>query len=181
MVEGVLAEFDDEDALAHAAHYMRSLGYRDIEAFTPFPSEEVTEALELPRSRLPIFVLLGALTGAVFAYLIMWWTNVIDYDLDVGGRDPHPWPAFIPITFETAVLFGGIAAFLGFFALCGLPKLWHPLFEVPGFDRVTRDKFFLAISAKDARFDAERTARELEEQHAVRVVAFPVRHEGVPE
>lgn len=169
--EGLLAEFGGEEELAHAAHRMRALGYRSVEAFMPYPSEEVMEALDLPRSRLPILVLIGAVLGGSLGYLIMWWTNVIDYPLDVGGRAPHPWPAFIPITFETSVLFGGVAAFLGFFLLCRLPRLWHPLFEIPGFDRVTSDGFFLAVSADDPRFEAERTARELE-GHGARVLPF---------
>jgi hypothetical protein len=172
--EGLLAEFGDEEALARAAHGLRASGYRQLEAFMPFPSEAVMEALALPRSRLPLFVLIGALLGGSLGYLVMWWTNVVDYDLDVGGRDPHAWPAFIPITFESAILLGGIAAFVGFFVLSRLPRLWHPVFEVPGFERASSDGFFLSVSAEDARFDAERTPRELEEHAPVRVVPFPI-------
>lgn len=178
MSEGLLAEFDDETALARAAHGLRESGYRELEAFMPFPSEEVMEALALPRSRLPLFVLLGALTGGALGYLVMWWTNVIDYDVDVGGRDPHPWPAFLPNTFESAILLGGVAAFVGFFLLSRLPRLWRPVFEVPGFERATSDGFFLSVSATDARYDAERTARELFEHGPLRVVRFPLEPEG---
>lgn len=176
--EGLLAEFEGEEELAHAAHQMRALGYRNIEAFMPYPSEEVMEALDVPRSRLPILVLFGAVLGGSLAYLTLWWTNIIDYPLDVGGRAPHPWPAFIPITFEVSVLFGGAAAFLGFFLLCGLPRLWHPLFEMPGFGRVTSDGFFLVISADDPRFEAGRTTRDLEDHGSPRIVSFT--SEGAP-
>ena len=109
MGEGLLAEFEDEGALARAAHALRAEGYRELEAFMPFPSEEVLEALEVPKSRVPLFVLMGALLGGSLGYLVLWWTNVVDYPLDVGGRDPHPWPAFLPITFESAILLGGVA------------------------------------------------------------------------
>lgn len=173
MPEGVLAEFADELALARAAQSMRANGYRSLEAFMPFPSEEVLEALEVPRSRLPLLVLLGGLIGAAVGYLVMWWTNVIDYDVDVGGRDPHPWPAFIPITFETAILFGGVAAFAGFFILSRLPQLWRPVFEVPGFERATSHGFFLTVSADDPCFDIERTTAELRNYGSLRVVSFP--------
>jgi len=174
-----LAEFEDEEALARAAHGLRASGYRKLEAFMPFPSEEVLEALAVPRSRLPLLVLIGAMLGGALGYLIMWWTNVIDYDVDVAGRDPHPWPAFIPITFETAVLLGGLAAFIGFFALSRLPRLWRPVFEVPGFERATSDGFFLAVAADDPQFDAEQTPRELRERGSLRVVSFPLEAEVV--
>ncbi len=173
MGEGLLAEFEDEGALARAAHALRAEGYRELEAFMPFPSEEVLEALEVPKSRVPLFVLMGALLGGSLGYLVLWWTNVVDYPLDVGGRDPHPWPAFLPITFESAILLGGVAAFVGFFLLSRLPRLWHPVFEVPGFERATSDAFFLSVSAADPRFDLERTSRALDGYAALRVVRFP--------
>lgn len=172
MREGLLAELADEAALARAVRHLYAIGYRDIDAFTPFPSEVVSHAMELPRSRLPFIVLLGAIAGGSLGYLIMFFTNVIDYPLDVGGRDPNPWPAFIPVTFESAVLLGGISAFIGFFALVRLPKLWHPLFEVPAFRRVTRDGFFLAVSSRDRCFDLERTAAELRECDALAIDRF---------
>lgn len=171
--EGLLVEFDDEHALARACKHMRELGYRDLEAFTPFASEEVMEALELPRSRVPLVTLLAGLFGAGLGYFILWITNVWDYPLNVGGRTQHPWPAFIPITFETAVLFGGVFSFLAFFAFSRLPKLWHPLFEVPGFSAVTVDRFFLAVSSADPFFDVARTVHELNECSPLRIAFFP--------
>ncbi len=171
--EGLLVEFDDEHALARACTHLRGLGYRDLEAFTPFASEAVIEALEIPRSRVPLVTLLSGLFGAGLGYFILWATNVWDFPIDVGGKDPHPWPAFIPITFETAVLFGGGCSFVAFFVFSRLPKLWHPLFEVPGFREVTTDRFYLAISSADPLFDVARTAHELNELSPLRVVFFP--------
>jgi hypothetical protein len=170
--EGLLVEFDDEQALARACKHLRELGYRDLEAFTPFASEEVMEALELPKSRVPLVTLLAGLFGAGLGYFILWITTVWDYPLNVGGRPPHPWPAFIPITFETAVLFGGVCSFIAFFVFSRLPRLWHPVFAVPGFAEVTTDRFFLAVSSVDPRFDSARTTHELNELSPLRVVRF---------
>ncbi len=170
---GLLAQFEDEHALARACAYMRERGYAALEAFAPFPSDEVMEALELPPSRVPLVTLLTALFGAGLGYFVLWITNVWDYPLDVGGRAQHPWPAFIPITFETAILFGGVCSFVAFFVFSRLPRLWHPLFEAPGFRDVTSDGFFLAIASADPRFEAARTAHELSACSPLRVVAFP--------
>jgi mono/diheme cytochrome c family protein len=45
-------------------------------------------------------------------------------------------------------------------ALNRLPQVWHPLFRQDRFTRVTDDGFFVAVEARDRRFDAEKT-REL--------------------
>jgi hypothetical protein len=78
---------------------------------------------------------------------------VVDYPLNVGGRPYHSAPAFIPITFEMAVLFAATAALVSAIVLGGLPRLWHPVFEVDGFERATIDRFWLAVCAGDAAID----------------------------
>src|SRR5580692_2887232 len=60
--------------------------------------------------------------------------------------------AVIPITFETTVLFSALAGFFATLALCGLPRLWHPLAEVPGSERVTIDRFWLGVDSSDPLF-----------------------------
>lgn len=177
MREGILVEVGDEEALARAVRRMRELGYREMEAFTPFASEEVARAMALPRGPLSRATLLGALGGGGLAYLIMWWTNVVDYPLNVGGRRLHAWPAFLPITFESAVLVGGLAVFFGFLLACGLPRPWTPLFEVPAFRRATSHAFLLAVSARDPLFDRERTPRELEPFAPISFARFPASEE----
>jgi hypothetical protein len=83
--------------------------------------------------------------------------NAIDYPLNVGGRPLHSWPAFIPPTLIVGMLWAAAAALIGMLALCRLPRLHHPLFAVPGFERATVDRFFLCIDADDPRFDAVAT------------------------
>ena len=159
---GLLAEFDDPTALVHAIRVTRSAGYRKLDAFTPFAVEAVNEALEIHEWRLPMLVLLGGVLGGVFGYGLAYWTSVIDYPLNVGGRPLHSWPSFIPITFETTVLGASLAAVLGMLVLNGLPMPHHPLFEVPRFALSTKDRFFLLIRANDPLFERDETRRFLE-------------------
>jgi len=95
---------------------------------------------------------------------------VVDYPLDVGGRPLHSAPAFIPITFEMAVLFGSLAALISAIVLGGLPRLWHPVFDIDGFERATIDRFWLAVEAGDGALDRDRDTAALEGAGALRVI-----------
>jgi hypothetical protein len=162
-IYGLLAEFADVHELVRAARATREAGYRRFDAYTPFPVEELSEAMELHDHRLPMLVLAGGIVGAIAGYALQYWTSVIEYPINVGGRPAHSWPAFIPPTFETTVLFAAIAAVLGMLALNGLPMPYHPVFNVPRFALSSRDRFFLCIEARDPIFDRTATRHVLAE------------------
>ncbi|MGE0789431.1 MAG: DUF3341 domain-containing protein [Sandaracinaceae bacterium] len=172
MKRGMLAEFDRVEALRDAIRALRDEGYERMDAATPFPCRDIEDALRLPPSRLPFVTGGGALLGGLLGYLILYWTQVVDYPLNVGGRPAHPWPAFIPLTFESAVLVGGVATFVAFFIVTGLPQLWHPTFEVEGIERASADRFVLLVDADDPRFDHDATRDALERTGALRVTGF---------
>jgi hypothetical protein len=161
-IYGLIAEFNDPNELVAAARGVTEAGYRHVDAFTPFPIEELSEALGRHSNRLPLIVLIGGLLGGLAGYGLQYYTSVIDYPINVGGRPLHSWVAFIPITFETTVLGAALAAVLGMLALNGLPMPYHPLFNVPRFALASRDRFFLCIEAVDPLFDRLGTRRFLE-------------------
>jgi Alternative complex III, ActD subunit len=161
-IYGLLAEFREIGELVDAVRATREAGFREIDAFTPFPIEEVAEALGEHENRLPFLVLIGGVLGGIFGYVLQYWTAVVDYPINVGGRPFHSWPSFLPITFECTVLGAALACVLGMLALNGLPTPYHPLFNVPRFALSTRDRFFLCIMSRDPLFDRERTRRFLE-------------------
>lgn len=161
-IYGLMAEFSDLHELVDAAKAVRDAGYSDFDAFTPFPSEELAEVLDIHHNRLPLLVLIGGIVGMVGGYALAYWTSVIDYPINVGGRPLHSWPSFIPITFECTVLGAAITTVLGMLGLNGLPMPYHPVFNVPRFALSSRDRFFLCIEATDPLFDEELTRRFLE-------------------
>ena len=161
-IYGLLAEFREPTELLRAVRATREAGFRRVDAFTPFPIEEVGEALGLHENRLPFLVLIGGILGGLAGYGMQYWTAVVDYPLNVGGRPFNSWPAFLPITFECIVLGAALACVLGLLALNGLPMPYHPLFNVPRFALSTRDRFFLCIGAGDPLFDRQKTRRFLE-------------------
>jgi hypothetical protein len=161
-IYGIMAEFENPTELVAAVRRAREEGYRMLDAYTPFPIEELNEAMGLHGSRVPLIVLIGGLIGAIGGYFMQYYLSAVDYPLNIGGRPLHSWPAFIPITFELAVLVAGISAVLGMLALNGLPMPYHPVFNVPRFALASRDRFFLCIEARDPRFDREGTRRFLD-------------------
>ncbi len=157
-----MAEFDDANALVAATRRAHDEGYRRMDAYSPFPIEELHEALGSHHSRLPLIVLIGGLCGCVGGYALQYWAAAIAYPLNVGGRPFNSWPAFIPVTFECTILVAALSAVLGMLALNGLPMPHHPVFNVPRFALASRNRFFLCIEVKDRKFDLESTRRFLE-------------------
>jgi hypothetical protein len=166
---GLMAEFDTPDALVHATEHARLAGYRKMDAYSPIPLEELSEALALPPTRLPKLVFLGGVLGGLGGYSLEYWTQAIAYPVNVGGRPFHSWPQFIPVTFECTVLGAALCCFLGMWALNKLPQPYHPVFNVPEFARASTDRFFLCIEAVDPKFDREGTASFLKGLHPVGV------------
>ena len=159
---GIMAEFDDATALVAAAQRAHQEGYRTMDAYSPFPIEELHEALGSHHTRLPLIVLIGGLVGCIGGYLLQYWSSAIAYPLNVGGKPFHSWPAFVPVTFECTILAAALSAVLGMLALNGLPQPYHPVFNVPRFALASRNRFFLCVEARDPLFDLERTRRFLE-------------------
>jgi len=168
-VYGLMAEFETPDALVAATEKTRLAGYRRIDAYSPIPIEELSEALALPPTRLPKLVFIGGVLGGLGGYSLEYWTQAIAYPINVGGRPFHSWPQFIPVTFETTVLGAALTCFIGMWALNKLPMPYHPVFNVPAFARASTDRFFLCIESTDAKFDRDATWKFLEDLHPVGV------------
>ena len=162
-IYGLLAEFDNPGDLVSAARRTREAGYRAVDGYSPFPIHEMSEALAIRQTRLPIAVLVGGLLGAGTALLMMWFSSAVHYPINVGGRPLASWPMFIPITFELTVLFASFFAVLGMLGANKLPMPYHPVFNAPRFAMASRDRFFLCIEAADPQFELGRTREFLEQ------------------
>jgi Alternative complex III, ActD subunit len=161
---GLLAEFDNPDALVAAVRRAKEAGYDKLDAYSPYGIAEVADALKFRYGEMSTVMLCGGLIGATAAFVMQWWANGIDYPLNIAGRATltplewlNGWPSYIPITFEGGILTCALSGLFGLLAVCGLPRLHHPLFNVPQFARATRDRFFLAVEAVDPKFELQPT------------------------
>jgi len=159
---GLMAEFDTPGQVVAAARQTYAAGYRKIDAYSPFPIEELAEAIGFHHNGVAPVVLVGGLLGCVSGYLMQWWIATVSYPVNVGGRPYHSWPAFIVVTFELTILFAVLFAVFGMLALNGLPMPYHPTFNVPRFAFASKDRFFLIIFSTDPKYSSAETHAFLE-------------------
>lgn len=160
---GVVAEFNSADAVLSAAEKAYEAGYRVMDAYSPVPVHGLDDALGRKPSRLPWLVFAGGAFGCIAGLGMQTWMSHIDYPWNVGGRPTFSWPAFIPVTFELTILFAALTTVFGMFALNGLPRPHHPIFNTPNFDRSAIDHYFICIEAADPQFEESAVTAFLQE------------------
>jgi hypothetical protein len=164
-----LAEYDTTHDVMHAAEQVRDAGYERWDVHTPFPVHGMDRAMGMRDSPVGWIVLVMGLTGITTAFVLMWWTNGLDYPLVIGGKPGFSIVSMAPVMFELTVLLSAFGAVFGMFGLNQLPKHWHPIFYSSRFERATDDKFFISIEASDGKFDREDTRSLLEKTHPTHI------------
>jgi hypothetical protein len=159
---GLIAEFRTPEALTRAVKAASLAGYTRLDAFSPFPLQDVAHRLGTRTTAIPWIALVAGLAGAAVQYGSQYWMNAVDYPLNVGGRPLHSWPAFIPASLIVAILWAGLATLLGLLLILRLPRLHHPVFAMHGFERASDDRFFLCILSEDPLFEERDTRIFLE-------------------
>ena len=169
-IYGLLAKFPTPETLVAATRQATSAGFRELDAYSPFPIEDLSEALRLKSSKLPYAVLGGGITGGLLGFLMQVYATAIDYPLNIGGRPLISWPAYIPITFELTILLAAFGGVIGLFVITRFPQPYHPVFNVEDFQKHgSQDGFYLGIEARDPKFDLADTRKFLEDQGAILV------------
>jgi hypothetical protein len=167
---GLMAEFDRQEDLLEACRNARDSGFKKMDAYTPVPIHGLTEALGWDDNSVQKVVFCGGLAGCLVGFSLMYYITMIAYPMNVGGKPNFSWPAYVPPTFETTVLFAAFSAVIGMIVLNGLPMPYHPVFNNPRFALASQDRFFLCIEADDPKFDMVATRRFLESRNHVREV-----------
>jgi hypothetical protein len=169
MTRALVAEFDDADRFLAALRSAKAEGLAAFDALTPF---YMPEAAELLAGRIPpvrVIMALGGFGMAIFAYLLQWYSAVIAYPIDSGGRPLDSWPIFLLVPFEVGILAAAIAGFVTFIVSSGMPRLHHPLFAFPGIEGASQDRFFVLLArAEDDEAD-ERARRALFKAGAISI------------
>ncbi|MEO1365918.1 MAG: DUF3341 domain-containing protein [Acidobacteriota bacterium] len=179
-IYGIMAEFLNPQELYDAVKASKDEGYSKLDAYMPYPVEEIChEVSDHKKSLVSRLVLIGGVSGCLFGFFFQSWTmgsfgkefqdltyavtgGYSGYPFNIGGRPYFSWPAFIPVAFELTILLGAFSAVFGMFALNRLPEPYHPVFNVESFKRATTDRFFLLLESEDEKFDEAGTRSFLE-------------------
>lgn len=162
LLHGVMAEFDDPDAVLAAANRAREAGYTRMDGYTPFPVHGLDDAIGFKCARVQWSIFFAGLTGFLVGMGLEAYVNMVDYPMNVGGRPKFSWPSFIPVAYECTILFAGLTAAGAMLFFNGLPRPNHPVFNAPNFERASQDRFFLCIEKSDPKFDADEVRRFLQ-------------------
>ena len=172
-VHGAMAEFDSPEELIEACERAYAEGFRKMDAYAPMPVEGLAEAIGYKKNNVALCVLIGGICGVIGGFGLLEWMTVIAYPHKVGGRPLNSWPAYIPITFECMILLSALTALVSMLAMNGLPRPYHPVFNVSRFDRASIDKFFLCIESSDPKFQVNDVVGFLKETGAREVTVVP--------
>lgn len=158
---GVSAEFLTAEGMVAAAAALRDSGLGRLDAYSPVPVPGAAEALRLPREPIHPFATGGLLLGGILMMAMCVWQTTSQYVFNIGGRPRFSWPPFVIPSASFSTLTGTLAVLAALLVLNRLPRLNHPAFNIPHFDRSTQDRFFLVVEARDEGFDADAAERAL--------------------
>lgn len=172
-IHGAMAEFDTPEDLVSACERAYGAGYRRMDAYAPMPVTGLAEAIGFKKNYVAHCVLAAGICGVCFGFGLLEWITTVAYPLNIGGRPLNSWPSYIPITFECMILFSALTALFAMLAMNRLPQPYHPVFNVPEFERASVDKFFLCIEVTDPKFRTEETLQFLRDLGGQEVCVVP--------
>ncbi len=172
-MSSVLAVFDSPDVMLDALRRLREAGFARLEVYSPLAVEGVDDVLRRRARALPLIIVAAGVMGAAGGFALQYYGMAVDYPLNIGGRPLNSWPAFSTTTFEMAALSMLVVGTLAFFALCRLPRLYDPVFEVPDMDRASQDRFLIRVDLREASIDRERLERVLARFDGLRIEEVP--------
>lgn len=148
------AIFDDVNKLINAAKKISEIGYTKFDVHSPYPVHGLPNAMKLKPSKIGYVTLVFGLSGTLLAFLFMYWVNVIDYPLTIGGKPFYQLPAYIPVMFEVTVLFAAVFTVVWMlFVMFKFPNNSHPLLDTEYMKKVSIDRFGITIQASDPLFN----------------------------
>ena len=160
--------FDEEDLMMKALRSLREKGIKVADVISPYPVHGMDEAIGLNRTRISICCFLYGVTGCCLAILMMWYMNIFDWPMDIGGKPSFAlyknYPAFIPVTFESTVLCAAHGMVITFYLRSKiLPGVEPPVYHL----RQADDHFVMTVVSDESK--AKSISGMLKEYGAVEV------------
>ncbi len=164
-VGGMAGIFLEESKVVMAAYKTREAGFVKFDAISPYPIHGMEEACDIKRSPLPYITFGAGVLGLLSALALVYYTSVMNWPINVGGKPMFSLPAFIPIMFELTILFAALCSVGGLFYYCNMPKIDPPVIDKD----LTCHKFAIFIPENDIGYSEDRIERMMKDLGAVEV------------
>ncbi len=164
-IGGMAGIFLEEHKVVAAARKVREHGFTKFDAISPYPIHGMEEACGIKRSGIPYVTFAAGIFGLLAALALVYYTSVVSWPINIGGKPMFSLPAFIPIMFELTVLFAALCSVAAMFVLCKMPKIDPPVIDKD----LTCHKFAIFIPENDVGYDTERIEKMLKEFGAIEV------------
>src|SRR5262249_15210092 len=162
----LVATFSDAETLLHAVRAVTHEDFRIYDVYAPYPVHGLDAAMGVRRSRLPWVTFVVGCAALATALVFQFYTTVLDWPLNVGGKPDNSTLAFVPICFELTVLLSGLATVAALFLRARLYPGKNPVLFA---DDITNDTFALVLRRRETAFDVHRAWRILQESGADRI------------
>jgi molybdopterin-containing oxidoreductase family membrane subunit len=162
----VRATFAEAEDLVESVRAVRERNWPIDDIYCPYAVHGLEEALGWRRSRLSAACFAFGLLGVVLALWFQFWASAWSWPLNVGGQPWNSLPAFVPVTFECLVLFGGLGLVATWLVRCRLFPGKTAIAPLPG---ATDDRFVLVLGDPGTSATPEQVRQLLLDCRAVRV------------
>jgi len=132
--------YNDEDLVLSAVKRVKAKGYKIKEVFSPIPLMEVVEELGY-KTRIPFMEFVFGVSSVTLLWAALYYTFVMDYPLDIGGKPSHTL-SFVVIIFVMTINLTSVTSLLLFFVRQKLAPGKQAKIIDP---RVVDDKFAIVI------------------------------------
>lgn len=153
----LLGVFLDERKMIQGVEQLLLKGVLIFDVYTPFMVHGLDNLLKIKRTRLPMITFVAGVFGVLFAISFQYWTSVIDWPVNIGGKPYNSFVAFIPIAFEVTILLAAFISAFAFLVKCSLfPKINKGII----LKGITENQFVVAIELKEKE-DVSEKIREI--------------------
>ena len=160
----ILGVYDQEETLLKAFRKMNEEGVEIEDVFTPYPVHEVLEK-HGRKSRITIVGWFYGFFAALGVLAFLFYTAVLDWPLNYGGKPSNAFPSFLVITIVLTIF---SITILSLFTFSVRANLW-PSNEKPIYhDQATDDKFVILVNK--TKVDAGRATTLLKTAGATEVI-----------
>ena len=149
--ELLIGVFNDEDKLVHAFEKVTAKGVMPLEVYTPYPIHEILEGMK-HKSYMTHFAFMYGLFGALGILGFLYYTSVVSWPLNFGGKPFNSFPSFIVVSIVATILIVTLLTLLTFSVRAKIfpgkkAEILH--------EGATDDKFVMVLDKKKLGNDLE--------------------------